>query len=277
MDPEPPLRPAPSSAPSPQPPRLRISRIVGVAVLVLTGAALIAMWLLPGPLATGAASRLPGPEHADAAARRVGVTFENVQSIWRRQFGAAAYQAPDVRLYTGTTASACAEGRVATGPFYCPTTREAVFDLAFFSALDARLRRDGDLGAALVVALIAASHVQDELGLLAAADAARRGSDPRARRAIDEGLAAQADCLAGVWAALSAGSVGAVPPGFYDQLIGIARNVMEDRGALAPDMPAGLDPFAAASRTAREADFARGYGAGEARACVPEGTVLSQG
>ena len=263
--------PAPAAARRP-----RVRAIIGGAVFALTGAALVAMWFLPGPLATDVAGRLIGTEQADAAARRVTAAFENVQSVWRRQFATVLgreYRAPEVRLYTDATTSPCAGGWTATGPFYCPASREAVFDLAFFEALNARLRRGGDLGTALVVALISASHVQDELGLLAAAEEARRGAGAGDLRAIDEALAAQADCLAGVWAALSAGSVGAVPPGFYDQLIGIARNVMDDRSGMAPGMPAGLDPFAAASRATREADFARGYGAGETAACLPAGAM----
>ncbi len=231
------------------------------------------MWFLPGPLATSVASRLMGAEQADAAARRVTTAFEDVQAVWRRQFG-SSHSAPRVRLNSGAASSPCTDGQVASGPFYCPATMEAVFDLAFFEALNARLRRGGDLGTALVVALISASHVQDELGLLAVAEEARRGGSGD-DRAIDEALAAQADCLAGVWAALSAGSVGAVPPGFYDQLIGIARNVMDDRSGGAAGMPTRLDPFAVASRETREADFARGYAAGEPGACLPAGTIRS--
>lgn len=264
----------PPAAPVPPRSRLRAGTVIGLAVLLLTGVALVAMWFMPGPLATGAATRLLGAEQADAAARRVTAAFENIQAVWRRQFATRLgleYREPDLRLYSDATASPCADGNAATGPFYCPSTREVAFDLAFFEALTARLRRDGDLGAALVVALISASHVQDELGLLAAAEEERSGAGRADQRAIDEALAVQADCLAGVWAVLAAGSVGEVPPGFYDQLIGIARNVMDDRSRLAPDMPAGLDPFAAASRPAREAAFARGYAAGDPATCLPPG------
>jgi predicted metalloprotease len=251
--------------------RFRAGTLIGLAVLVLTGVALVAMWFMPGPLATGAATRLLGAEQADAAARRVTAAFENVQAVWRRQFARLGrdYREPELRLYSGTTATPCAGASDATGPFYCPSTVEAVFDLAFFEALTARLRRSGDLGSALVVALISASHVQDQLGLLAAAEADRAAAGPADQKTIDEALAAQADCLAGVWAVLAAGSVGAVPPGFYDQLIGIARSVMDDRAGLAPEMPARLDPFAAAERATREADFARGYAAGAPEACLP--------
>ena len=264
--------PAPRSAPRHVTPKPRAFTIVAGAVLALIGMALIATWFLPGPLATVRATGLIGSEQADAAARRVMVAFENVQAVWQRQFG--NHDAPKVRLHSGVATSPCLDGQAMSGPFYCPATKEAVFDLAFFEALNARLRRDGDLGTALVVALISASHVQDELGLLAAAEEARRSSETGEHPAIEAALAAQAACLAGVWAALAAGSVGAVPPGFYDQLIGIARNVMDDRSA---DIPAHLDPFAAAVRATREADFNRGYAAGKPAACLPQGSLPGTG
>lgn len=261
-------------------PRNRAAATIALAILALTCAAVVAMWMLPGPLATGTAARILGPEQADATARRVTAAFENVQAVWRRQFATNLrrdYEAPEIRLFSGTTVSPCSDGRAATGPFYCPSSAEAVFDLAFLEALNARLRRNGDLGTALVVAMVSAAHVQDQLGLLAAADEQRRAAAPGGQQAIDEALAAQADCLAGVWAALASGSLGAVPPGFYDQLIGIARNVMDDRHSFAPDMPTRLDPFAAATRATREADFARGYGAGAPEACLPPGAIAARG
>ena len=55
------------------------------------------------------------------------------------------------------------------------------------------------------------------------------------------------------------------------QLIGIARNVMKDHASLAPDMPAQLDPFRAAPRKTREADFQRGYKASDPVVCLPPG------
>ncbi len=215
-----------------------------------------------------------------ASSRQVTAAFDNIQAVWKREFASRFgrdYDPPEVKFYTGTTVSPCSDGLEATGPFYCPRSVEAVFDLAFFEALNARLRRNSDLGAALVVAMISASYVQDELGFLDEAESQRREATGRGAKAIDEALAAQADCLAGVWAALAADSVGAVPEGFYDQLIGIARNVMDDRAGFAPDMPVRLNPFEAATRETREADFAVGYAAGDPTACLPDHPTPAEG
>ncbi|HPG22565.1 MAG TPA: neutral zinc metallopeptidase [Amaricoccus sp.] len=258
----------------------RIGTGLGLAVVLLSGIAVLGMLAGPGPLAPDAPSRTLSADRAEAVTRQVTAAFENIQAVWKREFArrfGRDYVPPEVRFYTGTTVSPCSDGQEATGPFYCPRSVEAVFDLAFFEALNARLRRSGDLGAALVVAMISASYVQDELGLLAEAETRRREAGGRDATAVDEALAAQADCLAGVWAALAADSVGVVPPGFYDQLIGIARNVMADRAGFAPEMPSRLDPFEAASRATREADFAAGYGAADPAACLPGHLVSAEG
>jgi predicted metalloprotease len=258
----------------------RIGTGLGLAVVLLSGVAVVTMLAGPGPLAPDAPSRSLSADQAETVSRQLTSAFDNIQAVWKREFArrfGRDYTPPEVKFYTGTTVSPCSDGREATGPFYCPRSVEAVFDLAFFEALNARLRRNGDLGTALVVAMISASYVQDELGLLAEADTRRRGASGRSARAIDEALAAQADCLAGVWAALAADSVGAVPEGFYDQLIGIARNVMDDRAGFAPDMPSRLDPFEAATRATREADFAVGYGAGDPGACLPDRVTTAGG
>ena len=248
---------------------------LAAAVVVLALVAVAALRFIPAPLGSGA-PKSPGASEATATVQRISATFENIQQVWRGQFG-SGYRPPDMTFSTGVAVGPCSGGAAATGPFYCPERVEAVFDLTFFGALNARLRRNGDLGMALVVAMVSAAAVQDQLGLLDGAEAARRGAGTAAeRRAVDEGLATQADCLAGVWAALAGDSVGPVPEGFYDQLIGIARNVMEDHASLAPDMPAGLDPFQAASREMRQANFAQGYGAADPAACLPEDAAATR-
>ena len=253
----------------------RIGISLGLVIVALAVATTLVAVFLDGPLEDAPIARELSPEQTATSTRRISVAFDNIQSVWRRQFSEKLdreYSPPKAAFYTGLTVSPCSEGGEVTGPFYCPDSVEAVFDLAFFEALNARLRRNGDLGTALVVAMISASHVQDELGLLEISDAAER--DGR----LDEGeaaesLATQADCLAGVWAALAADSVGPVPPGFYEQLIRVSRGVMADLSAFAPDMPARLDPFAAAERSVREADFAAGYAAADPAACLPDAMV----
>lgn len=261
-------KPRPDSPASPTAPELeglgRVGLMLGGGVV---GLALMAVVALQFGAPLGVKPRPVSDDEAAASARGVMAVFDNVQELWRDSFG-AGYKSPNVTFTTGVSVSPCAGGVAATGPFYCPERLEAVFDLTFFGALNARLRRNGDLGTALVVAMVSAASVQDQLGLLREA---RADQSPEEAKAADTALAAQADCLAGVWAAHAQDRLGPVPEGFYDQLIGIARNVMKDHAGLAPDMPARLDPFQAASRKTREADFERGYKASDPAACLPPG------
>ena len=242
----------------------RVGLALGGGVVALALMAVVALQF-GAPL--GVTPRPVTDDEAASSARGVMAVFDNVQELWRDSFG-PGYKAPNVTFTTGVSVSPCAGGVAATGPFYCPERLEAVFDLTFFGALNARLRRNGDLGTALVVAMVSAASVQDQLGLLREA---RADQSPEEAKAADTALAAQADCLAGVWAAHAQDRLGPVPEGFYDQLIGIARNVMQDHASLAPDMPARLDPFQAAPRKTREADFERGYKASDPAACLPPG------
>lgn len=261
-------KPRPDSPASPTAPESeglgRVGLMLGGGVV---GLALMAVVALQFGAPLGVKPRPVSDDEAAASARGVMAVFDNVQELWRDSFG-AGYKSPNVTFTTGVSVSPCAGGVAATGPFYCPERLEAVFDLTFFGALNARLRRNGDLGTALVVAMVSAASVQDQLGLLREA---RADQSPEEAKAADTALAAQADCLAGVWAAHAQDRLGPVPEGFYDQLIGIARNVMKDHAGLAPDMPARLDPFQAASRKTREADFERGYKASDPAACLPPG------
>ena len=139
--------------------------------------------------------------------------------------------------------------------------------------LGRRLGRERELGLAIVAARLAAEHLQRELGVLDAAALRLLGAS-RARQAeVAAELALQADCLTGAWAA--AAGLGAVPEGFYDQLVWSARNVVDDLGREGVRVPAEFDPFAAGSRAARAAAFAKGYAARAVAGCPPPAGLAS--
>jgi predicted metalloprotease len=155
-----------------------------------------------------------------------------------------------------------------SGPFYCPETGTAAFDLAFLDALGARLKQERDLGLALYAARVAAEHLQRELGLLDAAALELIGSRRGERRAIGAGLALQADCLAGAWAAAAAPRIGPVPDGLYGQMVWSSRNLVADLAREGVTVPRQFDPLAAGSPEDRAAAFARGYEAGGIAGCT---------
>ena len=202
---------------------------------------------------------------APAVLRRTEVAFADVQAVWHRldpRYGMAP-----VEFFTGATPTVCAGGVAVSGPFYCPQTGAAAFDLRFLAELGDRLQAQRDLGLALVAARLAAEHLQRETGVLDAAALRMVGERRTGRAAITGALALQADCLAGVWAAQASTRIGPVPGGFWGQLVWSWRNVAEEMQAEGRRAPEGFDPFATGSREDREAAFAQGYAGGELAAC----------
>jgi predicted metalloprotease len=218
------------------------------------------------PQLPAAAVAAEGP----AILRRTEVAFADAQAVWHRldpRYGMAS-----VEFFTAATPTPCAGGVAVSGPFYCPESGAAAFDLRFLADLGDRLQRQRDLGLALVAARLAAEHLQRETGVLDAAAVRMVGQRRAGRAAIAGGLALQADCLAGVWAAQAAGRIGAVAPGFWGQLVWSWRNVAEATREAGGRAPEGFDPFASGTRDERAAAFAQGYAAGGLAGCpVPAG------
>jgi predicted metalloprotease len=243
----------PRAAPSRSRIRLRVLALVAAALSLM---AILAFWAW-GRTAPLVPARLSG-DRAETIVRNTEVAFADAQRVWGRALKSAGarYRPATVAFFTNT-GSPCG---AAAGPSYCPETGTAAFDLGFLGALGPRLDRAEELALALVAARLAAEHVQRELGVLDAA-ALRLLSRRDERATIATALALQADCLTGVWAAMAAPRIGALPPDLYGRLVWSARNVGEERGA--------LGSFALGARPDRERAFARGYAAGALSACPP--------
>jgi hypothetical protein len=141
-----------------------------------------------------AASRDPQTEFA---AKVLGDT-EDVWGGIFQQMG-TRYQPPKLTLYHGQIASACGFSSAAAGPFYCPGDRKVYLDLSFFQELSQRFGAPGDFARAYVIAHEVGHHVQNQLGLMDAAQKNMAGAPDRARNEMSVRLELQADCLAGVW------------------------------------------------------------------------------
>ena len=259
-----PLRPAPAP-PRPRL-RLRIAAAIGGCLIL---AALAGAWLWTDARASaGAPTALPAAR-AEGILRRTEVAFADAEAVWDRAVRATrprAYGAADIVFFSRRTVSSCAEAPV-SGPFYCPDTGVAAFDLMFLDTLGERLDRQRDLGLALYAARVSAQHLQRELGLLDSAALELVGARRGRRSEIATALALHADCLAGVWAAAAEPRLGPVPEGFWDQLVWSSRNIAEDLGRAGIEVSAEFDVFAAGARSARDVAFAEGYAAGRVGDC----------
>jgi predicted metalloprotease len=140
------------------------------------------------------------PAGNDPQTEFVARVLGDTEDVWGRIFQqmGTRYQAPKLTLYHGQIASACGFSSAAAGPFYCPGDRKVYLDLSFFQELSQRFGAPGDFARAYVIAHEIGHHVQNQLGLMDAAQQRMASSSDRSRNDMSVRLELQADCLAGV-------------------------------------------------------------------------------
>jgi len=141
------------------------------------------------------------PASNDPQTEFVARVLGDTEDVWGgifQQMG-TRYQPPKLTLYHGQIASACGFSSAAAGPFYCPGDRKVYLDLSFFQELSQRFGAPGDFARAYVIAHEIGHHVQNQLGLMEAAQQKMANASERSRNDMSVRLELQADCLAGVW------------------------------------------------------------------------------
>jgi predicted metalloprotease len=141
------------------------------------------------------------PAANDPQTEFVSRVLGDTEDVWGgifQQMG-TRYQPPKLTLYHGQIASACGFSSAAAGPFYCPGDRKVYLDLSFFQELSQRFGAPGDFARAYVIAHEIGPHVQNQLGLMEAAQQKMANASDRSRNDMSVRLELQADCLAGVW------------------------------------------------------------------------------
>jgi len=249
--------------------RPRTLLLVGLALAAIVACAGWA-WGRFAP-ATSHSALAVAPGNVQSIVRRTEIAVADSGAVWRRALPESfrrEYSEAEVVFFSRATGTACAGGAMVSGPFYCPETGVAAFDLAFMDALGARLKTERDLGLALYAVRLSAEHLQRQLGFLDAASLEMIGARRNQRQAVRTRLTLQADCLTGVWAAAAEPRIGPVPKGFYGQMVWSARNLVDDLAREGVRVPAQFDPMADAPEDERAAAFAAGYAAGRLGACT---------
>lgn len=132
-------------------------------------------------------------------------------------------------MFTGQTSSACGLGKVAVGPFYCPSDRKVYIDLSFYDDLKERHQAPGDFAQAYVIAHEVGHHVQTLLGI------SRKVQDLRGRAGQIEGKQLsvrqelQADCFAGIWAHHADRTRQILEQGDVEEALNAASSIGDDR------------------------------------------------
>ena len=199
----------------------------------------------------------------------VSVVLADTEDVWQQTFRDLGrnYRDPKLVLYSDVVQSPCGMASSATGPFYCPNDQKVYLDTNFFDDMKRRMHASGDFAQAYVIAHEIGHHVQNQLGIMEKAQAARARADQRTSNALSVRIELQADCFAGVWANHADRARHIIEQGDIEAAMNAAAAVGDDRlqrqarGTVVPDA------FTHGSSAQRVAWFKRGIDSGELKSC----------
>lgn len=154
------------------------------------------------------------------------------------------------------------------GPFYCPADTRVYLDTQFFDELSQRFKSPGDFARAYVIAHEVGHHVQNLLGIMDKANAAReRAGSEEESNAVSVRIELQADCFAGVWAYWADKKYHILQEGDVDGALQAATQIGDDtlqkrtQGEVVPDS------FTHGSSAQRVKWFKQGLTGGDPKQC----------
>jgi uncharacterized protein len=218
----------------------------------------------------GAPSDRPPTAAEDSAARFVAVVLADTEEVWQELFRTSlegAYREPTLVLFTGSTRSACGQGRAAMGPFYCPLDERVYLDLGFFEELQRGLGAPGEFARAYVVAHEVGHHVQTLLGISEQVHRERQRLPAAEGNALSVRQELQADCFAGVWANRAHARWEILETGDVEAGMGAAAAVGDDRLRRAGQGEVVPETFTHGTSEQRVRWFRRGLESGDPQAC----------
>jgi predicted metalloprotease len=206
----------------------------------------------------------------DEMKRFISRVLADTEDVWKtifRSFG-REYKEPKLVLFSGAFPTACGTGQAAMGPFYCPLDQKIYIDLVFYEELKSRFRAPGDFAQAYVIAHEVGHHVQTLLGISEKVMQAKQNArSEKDANQIQVRMELQADCLAGVWAALNHQTKNRLEPGDVEEGLNAARAIGDDMiqrqqtGRVVPDA------FTHGSSEQRIRWFSRGLKTGRIQEC----------
>lgn len=176
------------------------------------GLIVVLVGLFFGTDLTGLVSQLPLGEtqqvevkqgsNTDPELKFVSGVLESTEQVWDEEFSkmGKTYEHPKLRVFTGSTESACGRAGASVGPFYCPGDHKVYIDLGFYTDLKDRFGAAGDFAQAYVVAHEVGHHVQNLLGISEKVERARGSLSKTEYNKLSVKLELQADFFAGLWA-----------------------------------------------------------------------------
>ena len=191
----------------------------------------------PGRPAGGQRSpfELPGTPPRQTAAndenkKFVSRVLADTEDVWGKVFQGIGkkYTEPQLVIFSRATPTACGTGQTAMGPFYCPLDQKVYIDLAFYEELKRRFHAPGDFAQAYVVAHEVGHHVQTLLGIAEQVQRMKQRLSERESNQVQVRMELQADCFAGVWAALNHQLKNRLQPGDIESGLNAAQQIGDD-------------------------------------------------
>ncbi|MEN0088509.1 MAG: neutral zinc metallopeptidase [Pseudomonadota bacterium] len=198
----------------------------------------------------------------------VAVVLAETEDVWNGIFRAsgAAYQEPELVLFSGQVQSACGFASAATGPFYCPGDSRVYLDMSFFGELANKFGASGDFAQAYVIAHEVGHHIQNLTGVLPDFNARRRSMSKTEQNQHSVRVELQADCYAGVWAYFTE-QRGLLERGDLQEALNAATQIGDDniqrrtRGMVVPES------FSHGTSEQRRRWFDQGFSTGRVEQC----------
>lgn len=205
----------------------------------------------------------------DRTTRFVATVLADTEDTWTQLFAerGATYVKPKLRIFSGSTPTACGTGQTASGPFYCPGDQKIYIDLAFYQLMQQRFHVSSDFAQAYVIAHEVGHHVQNLLGTMTKVDKARESTGKGRGSALSVRVELQADCYAGIWAFHANQARQILENGDVDSALAAATAIGDDalqrqaQGYVVPDS------FTHGTSAQRVRWFKRGIESGDMKTC----------
>ena len=213
--------------------------------------------------------RVPGDKTNDEMGLFISRVLKDTEDVWERVFQSfgKTYEKPRLVMFTRSTQTACGTGMSAMGPFYCPADRKVYVDLAFYEELRRRFKAPGDFAQAYVIAHEVGHHVQTLLGIADRVQQMKSRMSERQANQVQVRMELQADCLAGVWAALNHQMKNRMEQGDVEEGLNAATQIGDDmiqrqtQGTVVPES------FTHGSSQQRVKWFRQGMATGQIQQC----------
>jgi uncharacterized protein len=244
--------------------------LIGGAQIVMGNGGNAGSYSAPAPAPTPSAMQPQQSAQNDQMLVFVKKILGETEDVWSQVLPAQKgvdYVAPKLVLYNGAIRSGCGQAQSAMGPFYCPNDKKVYLDMSFFNDMKTKYGGGGDFAYAYVIAHEVGHHVQDQLGILDKADAAKQNANRTQANAISVRIELMADCLAGVWAANADQKWHILDPGDVEKAEATAAAIGDDRLQTAARGYAVPDSFTHGSSALRQQWLTTGLKSGQIDSC----------